>query len=276
MIKAGTKKIIPYSERLMPTTTARASRLQIFQPTRSPQRCTRSIETPYGTGEIMGRLGQMHALLIEAIFFHAERMARLDNHGLAILIDPHHIRASMSAGGRYSGAGINGLVADLASAIIRVEVTGYSLLSVDTILDRLVPSPSATKRHPITGEQRPLMVAHISPTWAAWVANDPIPLHYDPQPLAGLRNGISMAIARLVLTHQSSPNGGWKIDTLIHGVGADAKGTAGQNRRREIRQDHAALAALGVMVSSDGDRVHKHTMVPQHHDEARGRVLDAR
>ena len=253
MIKAGTKKIIPYSERLMPTTTARASRLQLFQPTRTPTYCTRKIETPYGTGEVIGRLGQMHAQLLEAICFHAERVAHLDSKGVAILIDPHEIRKALSDAERYSWSGINALAADLRAAVLRVAVQGSGLAAIDGILDRLSPSPTMTRTNRLTGDMRRLFVAHLSPTYAAWLKADPVPMHYDPTPLTAIRFGASTALARWVLTHRETPNGGWLLDTVLNAAGAVTTGASGRKRRHEIRADSDALAGVGIRI--EGDRV---------------------
>ena len=82
-----------------------------------------------------------------------------------------------------------------------------------------------------------------------------IPLHYNPKAIISLTNGISQAIARLVLTHRSAPNGGWKIDGLISAVsGKVLTGTALRNARRAVKDDAAGLLATGIMVA--GDRVH--------------------
>ena len=250
---SGEDRIIPWAERIMPTTVSRLARLQVFQPTRAPTFQTREIATPYGGGTITGKLGQQHALLLDAICFHAEKKRVLENGALQLLIDPHNVRRTMSAHSRYSGQGLATLAADLRGAVICVQVPGAGLPTVDGLLDRLVPSP-ATRINPFTGEARHLYRAEISPTYRAWLERDPILLHYDPSPLARLSYGVTQALARLVLTHRDIPIGGWRLDTLLVGVGIDPRDSVGmRNRRREVRHDAAELAGLGIIVR--GDRV---------------------
>ena len=250
---SGEDRIIPWAERVMPTTVSRLARLQVFQPTRAPTFQTREIATPYGGGTITGKLGQQHALLLDAICFHAEKKRVLENGALQLLIDPHNVRRTMSAHSRYSGQGLATLAADLRGAVICVQVPGAGLPVVDGLLDRLVPSP-ATRINPFTGEARHLYRAEISPTYRAWLERDPILLHYDPSPLARLSYGVTQALARLVLTHRDIPIGGWRLDTLLVGVGIDPRDSVGmRHRRREVRQDADGLAGLGIIVR--GDRI---------------------
>lgn len=264
---------VQWHERLVPTSTVHQARLQIFQPTRTPTYCTREIETAYGDGAVTGRLGQMHALLLEAICFTAERTRVLENGSLQVLIDPHKVRRMMSASARYSAAGIAALTADLRGAVIQVRARNLGgLPAIDGILDRLVPSP-ATRLNPLNGEMRYLMRAELSPTWRAWTETD-LALHYDPSPLAALRHGASAAVARWVLTQRGTPAGGWYLDTLLAAVGVETTDRAAmRNRRRDVRQDADRLAAVGIEVQ--GDRVARAETKGRVLD-ARGRVLDAR
>jgi len=81
-------------------------------------------------------------------------------------------------------------------------------------------------------------------------------LHYDPAPLAKLRNGITVAVARLLLTHRDQPSGGWKLDGLIGAVGAHAT----RRNRQLVRQEGEALAKIGFVF--DEDRIRKTGGVP--------------
>ena len=242
---------IPWKERNMPTTCAQASRWKIFQHVRHPNPDVwQEIEMDlpgFGPVRVRSAVGQQHALLMEAIQFWAQRVHVLPNGVTCVLVDMHDLRMTLANGNnrfRYGGSGVE----QLARELRQVTVSGVETLMVDGILDRLVPT-EATVRHPVTGASRPLWRAELTPTWGAWSRADPIPLHYDPRPLAAIRNGIAAAITRHVLTHRDQPAGGWKLDTLISAVGAQPTRWI----RQDVRRDMEAMAGAGVLLN--GDRV---------------------
>ncbi len=249
-----TGKQIGWKDRLLPTTTVRHARLQIFQPTRHPVSCTREIIRP-GTrdviGTVKGKLGVMHALFLEAVCFHAERTKIIEGGSLQILVDPYRIRKTMSAGSRYSAEGAIALVEDIKKSVIRFNpgADDGDLPDIDGILDRIEASPR-TRVNPVTGEARHLKRIVLSPTYRKWLEHD-LGVHYDPSPLAGLRYGITAAVARLALTHRDQPNGGWRLDGLIQAVGAAPT----RRNRQMIRKESEGLAAVGLTI--DGSRVLK-------------------
>ena len=242
---------IPWKERNMPTTTAQASRWEIFQPIRHPGKdAWREIEMDlpgFGPVRVRTAVGQQHALLMEAIQFWAQRVHVLPNGVTCVLVDMHDLRMTLANGNNRYRYGKKG-VEQLARELRQVTVSGIETLMVDGILDRLVPT-EVTVRHPVTGASRPLWRAEFTPSWGAWSRADPIPLHYDPRPLAAIRSGVAAAIARHVLTHRDQPTGGWKMDTLIAAVGAQPTRWV----RQDVRRDGYAMAGAGVLL--DGDRV---------------------
>jgi hypothetical protein len=251
--------MIAWKERKMPTTYARSSRWEIFQSIRHPGKdAWREIEMDlpgFGPVRVRSAVGQMHALLMEAIQFYAQKVHILPNKVTCVLVDMHDLRMTLAGGGgsrhRYGQRGVK----ELARELRQVTVSGVETLMVDGILDRLVPT-EAMVRHPVTGAPRPLWRAEFTPSWGAWSRADPIPLHYDPRPLAAIRAGLSAAIARRVLTHRDTPSGGWKLDGLIRAVGAQPT----RRNRQMVRQDAEPLAACGVIVI--GDRVFQEGGVP--------------
>ena len=241
---------IPWKDRVMPTTHAQAARWQIFQPIRHPGKdAWREIEMDlpgFGPVRVRSAVGQQHALLMEAIQFYAQRVHTLPNGVTCVLVDMHDLRTTLAGrrDGRYGQAGVE----QLARELRQVTVSGIETLMVDGILDRLVPTET-TVQHPVTGGVRPLWRAELTPSWGLWSHADPIPLHYDPRPLAAIRSGIAAAVTRHVLTHRDQPVGGWKLDTLIAAVGARPTRWV----RQDVRRDMDAMAGAGVLL--DGDRV---------------------
>ena len=216
---------VAWNDRLLPTTTVHQARLQLFQPTRHPVFCTRAMETPWGTAHVTGRLGQMHALLLEALLFHAQKKRVLEEGSVQILVDPYILRTTLSrADGGYSGKGMKTLAQDLRASAITLDVPklGADEFVLDGLLNEITPSP-ATVLNPVTGEMRPLWRVTLTKTLAALLDRD-LPLHYDPRPLVAIRTGTAAAVARWILTHRDCPQGGWQIDTVLAAVGAETTG----------------------------------------------------
>ena len=114
---------VAWKDRLLPTTTVHQARLQLFQPTRHPVFCTRAMETPWGTAHVTGRLGQMHAFLLEALLFHAQKKRVLEEGSVQILVDPYDLRTTLSrADGGYSGKGMKTLAQDLRASAITLDI----------------------------------------------------------------------------------------------------------------------------------------------------------
>src|SRR5690554_1146804 len=83
----------------LPTSTAHQARLQLYQPTRRPKWAERVIETPWGTATVRGKIGQVHADIVESICRHAEdhRIVAATGH-LQVLVDPYKVRVSVGGG----------------------------------------------------------------------------------------------------------------------------------------------------------------------------------
>ena len=248
----GSSKTIPWRDRLLPTSTVSHARLQFFQPTYFPKLCERAIKTPYGDGVVKGKLGMTHALLLELINFYAIKKHVGEDKALHVLVDLHDIRSGMSRdGSRYSREGLTQIAADLKMTAIIIPHPSLGGDAIDGILDRLVPT-RVTRSGPFG--DRVLWRAQLSPTYRAILEND-VPLHYDPTPIGRLRNGVSAAVARWVLTQRDTPQGGWHLNTVLHAVGAPTDGAVGRKRRYETRADADGLMAAGIEVR--GDRIFK-------------------
>ena len=234
----------------IPTSTAHQARLQLYQPTRRPKLMERVIEGPWGTATVRGKIGQVHADIIEAICRHAEdhRILALTGH-LQILVDPYKVRVSVGGGTAYSHDTLWKMLRELRETSIVLEVPAQKLKVLGGILDRVEES-SATRLNPLTRVARPLWRVTFDPAFALMMRND-LHLYYDPTPLAKIDSGVAQAIARHILTHRNAPTGGWHLDTLIQVVGAGQSSESIRNRRREVRNCKNQLAALGIVVQDD-------------------------
>lgn len=238
----------------VPTTTVHQSRLQIFQPTRRPRFEERTIETPWGTATIHGRLGQVHADLIESFCKVAEDWRRDDDNRLHMLVDPHKVRKIMAGGtGRYPINQIWKLVREIQASVIDIKAPALESRIMGGILDTLEESPMTRRAR--NGVERQMWRVIMSKTFVLLLEGD-LHLHYDPTPITKLKSGIAQAVARHVLTHRYEPNGGWRMDTLLELVGVDINNSAVVRQRRfELRKDSGGLEEIGILI--DENRVKK-------------------
>lgn len=228
----------------VPTTTVHQSRLQVFQPTRRPKDIERTILTPWGEAKISGKVGQVHAHIIEAMCKHAKDHRKTDIGQIQLLVDPYTVRTSVGNGKAYSGDTLWRMIQDMRKTSIELSAPSQGLRVMGGIID-LVEESLVVSSH--NGDKRHLWRVTLNPAFAVLLEDD-LPLHYDPAPLARLESGIAQAIVRHLITHRAQPEGGWSLDNLIRAVGAGTTSTDLRNRRREVNKDADTLQALGVLV----------------------------
>ncbi len=247
-----------------PTTTVHAVRLCLFQPTRRPTAQETIISTPWGKVRVKGRLGQQHADVFEAICYVREMRAELEDDRIKLLVDPAKVRrcSRQTSGIGYSAGGkattMQRILDDLEQVIIEIIEPAHLACQGHLIdhIEKAVRSDgtAVTRRNPFGGE-RALWRVEIGKAFCKLVAAD-IWLGYNPGLLADIEHGISQAVARHVLSHQTQPNGGWRLDGLIAAVSNGAVGgQAMRDRRRELHANAEALAIAGIII--DGDRVRR-------------------
>lgn len=236
----------------IPTTTAHQARLQLYQPTRRPEWQERVITTAWGSAKVRGKLGQVHADIVEAICRNAEdhRTVHATGH-LQVLVDPYRVRKSVGGGTPYAKDTLWKMMTELREVSITLEIPAKNIRLIGGLLDSVVESP-ATRNNPLTGKPRQLWRVTFDPAFAAMLSGD-LRLYYDPAPLAKIDTGVAQAIARHVLTHKDQPEGGWLVDTLINLVGAGGNSTTMRNRRRDLSKCTEALKSVGISVV--GNRV---------------------
>lgn len=231
----------------IPTTTAHQARLQLYQPTRRPQWQKRVIDTPWGKATVRGKLGQVHADIIEAICRHAEDYRLIPETGsLQILVDPYRVRVTVGGGKPYAKDTMWSMLQELRETSILLEVPTKELKVLGGILDRVEESP-ATRMNRLTGKERALWRVTLNHAFTALLQAD-LHLTYDPAPLAKIETGVAQAIARHILTHKTQPQGGWMLDSMIDLVGAGGTSVDMRNRRRDVRKCVASLRAVGIVL----------------------------
>lgn len=238
----------------LPVSTAHQSRLRLFQATRRPKSIEEIIETSWGKMRIKGRLGQQHADILEAILSTHEKHAKMQDGRIKILIDPYQI---MKVSNQTSWSTFKKNLDDLMQALIEIKepdnlrCLGHLIDHIDIAVKK--DGTAITKNNPLGGV-REMWKVEIGKAGTMLIEND-LRLFYKTELIAGLRHGISQAIARHVLTHKTQPTGGWLLDTLITQACGDLTESQIWNRRRELRSDATELKNLGVCLSDDGERI---------------------
>lgn len=244
----------------LPTTTAHQSRLRIFQATRRPMKLAQKIETSWGWIIIDGRLGQAHADILEVIMHKHLNARKLDDGRLQILIDPYVLRRAV---GGYGHDKLWDRMKDLKATTMEVFVMRSREKYLCSILDEVQETESRIMRDPRSSAMRQADVDDdgtgrrkwrftFSRQWSQFIEND-VGRYYDPENVIKLRHGVSQAIARLIKTHQSQPNGGWDRDGLILAVCGKVDSITMRHRRREIKLDADGLKACGLI--SEGSKI---------------------
>lgn len=247
-VAAPTGNAVSDMFRQVPTSTAHQARLQLYQPTRRPVWMERIIQTPWGTAKVRGKIGQVHADIIEAICRHAEdfRMVPVTGH-MQILVDPYKVRVTVGGGKAYSRDTLWKMLTELRETSITLDAPQRGLKVLGGILDRVEESP-ATRHNKLTGKPRHLWRVTLDPAFAGMLRDD-LTLYYDPEPLCKIETGVAQAIARHILTHRDQPTGGWQLDRLIEMVGAGGDSNTMRNRRRDVHNCVETLRAVGIYIN---------------------------
>lgn len=244
------------SDDRLPTSTAHQARLQLFQPTRRPEFVHRVVQTSWGEAVVSGKLGQGHADFVEAVLrsnTHWEFVGQEPKRRLKVGCDPYRVRLSMGGGKKASHDQMMTVARELRSTSIDLRYTdaaGTKRHTVGGIVDDVDYSDKRVA-NPLGGD-RALLEVTFNAAFVKLLDGD-LRLYHDPTPYARLRTGIAQAVARFIITHRTTPNGGFKLETLLDAVGVGASAQARKDRRRELRSDAEQLAELGILL--DGDRV---------------------
>jgi hypothetical protein len=235
----------------MPTSTPHVTRLCIVQPTRRPKQIDKIIETSWGRVRVVGKLGQQHLDVLEAICFEHEGKRLMEDGRIKLLVDPARVRRRANIG---SGEQLDKIRRELRAATIQIyEPEHLACVGglVDHIDDAIRDGRPITRPNPLGGTRKMWRV-DLGKAFCKLVGGD-IWLGYDPAPIARLEHGISQAVARHIVGHEGAPAGGWHLDGLIKAVAGESAGPQLRDRRREIRADSAGLAKMGIVL--DGDRL---------------------
>lgn len=250
MVMTAEKSELPF-----PTTTAHQARLQIYQPTLRPRDITREVRTSWGSAKITGCIGQVHASVMEAIFYNNEAVRHLDDGRVRILVDPYRVRTATYGGEQGSHQQLWKMITDLMRVIIEMEVPRHEIKVLGHVLDSVEESPQ--RRHSPAGmnqgRDRALWRITVAATYIQLMGED-LALNYPPAPIAKLESGVARAVVRFIKTHKNEPPGGWHVDYLLAAVGVDG-GQCMRDARRALNSDGTRAGLMKFGLSLEGGRV---------------------
>ena len=247
----------------LPTTSAQVARLLIYQLTREPIETVGDwLTTDWGRARIKGRIGQRHADVMEIMQRTALQVHVKKDGCVNLLVDPHIIRKGLTTGKQrrrtskrilaplYSAQGLEALIDGLRDADVEWELKNGLRGGVTKIIkDREWAKVSAPDPlHPNQGRQ--LWKITLSSQWVALTGN--IALWYDPTAIVRMNNGISQAIARLLLGHDRKKWYGQKL--ALEEAFDQMKIPRGQARwdaKRRVRQDADGFLVYGLEIAGD-------------------------
>ncbi len=257
----------------VPATTAVMYRVRLFQASNRPRTTTGQWEsTAWGRCRVVGRLGQLHADLLQTMLKNAIRYRFTDDGGLILLIDPALIRRMLSrpGSGVYSFETFKSLLEDLRTGLVEVEMHGHVIGG--GLVDHWEYFEESAIRNPlprtIPNQRENSGIRHL---WRVRLGKPLVTLiqedyrlYYDPQPIINLKHGISKAVARHILSHETVPNGGWMLDNLLQAVAGPLAGYGLRKYRRRTLEDSPGLSALGITIANKRVFLDKSTdSVPQ-------------
>lgn len=243
-------------------TTSLQSRVPLFQATLKPVMLNNEqFKTAWGSVEIHGRLGQVHANVLEALLFASEKNVSDENGLTKILVDPYQVRIRAKVNNNTQ---LKKIMTELMAAVITIQdnnskfkfQTGHL---IDTFSEAknsngetIEVHNKASKLKNANAKTRSMWTIKIGASLRELLNND-FNISRDPQAIASIKSGVCQAVLRHCLTHSKKQFNGMLIDTLIRIVcGGASKGlsqTEMRNRRRELRRGAGAMMKLGVAVN---------------------------
>lgn len=237
---------------VLPTSTCAQARVMLYQPSQRPRYTSTVWFSSFGRCQVVGRLGQRHADLLEAILFNAERRRDTPDGSVEMLVDPARVRRTLSDS-RYSMEQIKKLLMELRAAAISIETPAFDFPLISGLIDHIEPS-LMTRRDPLTGGRRHLWTVRLGKALLVLLERD-LWLHYDPAPIARLQHGITQAVIRHIQTHTVSPRGGWFMDTVIKAVLVNPSTKELRKARLRLRSEVSACSEMGIRIA--GDKIFK-------------------
>lgn len=239
----------------LPTTTALLSRLQVFEPSRRPEKLVREPNTSWGTSRVEGRLGQGHADLLELILFLGRDPGEWPDERICVTVDFYKVRKVLGRGQESGGEQLNVWLSQIMDATLELRPKRWDApiagKLIDAVLEstKTVPAPGRLTSAGQRAGERHLKEIVLGQAMSTLIRHD-VGLIYDPRPILNCKKGVAQALIRYVNTHNNTPNGGWKLETVLNHIGAgDDRDRSNKNRELKLCRSH--LAGLGIKLEDD-------------------------
>lgn len=240
--------------------TASLNRLPIFEPTLKPRFRERSFENAYGRLFVVGRLGQDHKNVLEAILYkrkvYKSYKDEEGNRCFEVLYDEYEVRKYLSES-VYCKTGYQSLIEDMKQAYVRIEtkeLVAEGNLIADKTVSKIYSKRTKSNLPGLKGQRIPYVVLKLGSV-ANRLISEELRFTYDPKPIMLLHSGISQAIVRFIKTQKRHPKLGYHLKDLIEEL-MDVEGDVWKNTRRFLKKDAEGLKGLGIAIDFEKDRLY--------------------
>jgi hypothetical protein len=234
---------------ILPTTTALQARVMLFQPSKKPRKEARVFETKYGICKVVGRLGQQHADVLEAIMT-TYKAKRTSENKIEVLIDPYKVRKLLSDA-VYSASTLKNILEDMITTLIEIKAKhhkGSEFLIMGSMINSV--KVIQTKEKDNFGKNKTEWLITFGEALCTLLDKD-LHLYYETQPINRLKSGITQAIIRFLLTHKDVPNGGWSLDYCIKSVAGECTSAKMTEYRQTVRKEIDGIKNCGFVFEND-------------------------
>ena len=239
-------------------------RIPVFCPVRRPKKEQQySVETSWGSGTITGRLGQSHRDLLDIIINDRIGKRKNEEGDVKILIDSAEIRRKMGWS-RANYDQIERYVTDLMRAIVKIQskdgrqsAMAGIITKAKTVVFGETPnrkgSKQSEKRQSVTeddlqgGEYWEIT---LSAEWIALMESGRTV--YDSRILQ-LKNGVSQAVARFMLSHSHDGRTNMNLITVLESVNADPRLVSRDLCR--LKEESGKLKEIGINIDDNSQTV---------------------
>jgi hypothetical protein len=234
---------------ILPISTALQARVMLFQPSKKPRKETRVFETKYGICKVVGRLGQQHADVLEAIMT-TYKAKRTNANKIEVLIDPYKVRKLLSDA-VYSTSTLKHILEDMITTLIEIKAKHHKG-SEFLIMGAMVSSVKVIQKNEKDnlGNNKTEWLITFGEALCELIDKD-LHLYYETQPINKLKSGITQAIIRFLLTHKDVPNGGWTLDYCIKSVAGECTAVKMAEYRQAVRKEVEGIKNCGFDFEND-------------------------
>jgi hypothetical protein len=241
--------------------TISLNRLPIFQPSLRAVYQEKTFESQRWKVSIRGRLGQNHKGLIETILY-LRKLYDLDeeNMSLRVLYSEYEVKKYLSQGTMYSHERYQKLMEDLMHASILVQSKiQQGRARAGTFIKDKKPSDNfiyKTKSNlpSLRCEEIHYTILEFGEAISYLFAKE-FKFTYDPKPIISLRNGISQALVRFLITFTKHPSAGYHLQPLIEHLEGQLTNKRWWKIREYLKEDIEGLENLGIVIDFKKDRL---------------------